>query len=101
MKKRNRRMNLFYIPAVILLLMFIAYPFAQAIRVSFYSEDGYIIYEPNVESSSKTKLGGLLDVSFYDATSECADGCNLLLLGSNIGRSLQIQVLNGQCFERL
>ena len=41
MKKRNRRMNLFYIPAVILLLMFIAYPFAQAIRVSFFNWNGY------------------------------------------------------------
>ena len=38
----------------------------DAIRVSFYSEDGYVIYEPNVEKGSKTKLGGLLDVSFYD-----------------------------------
>ena len=38
----------------------------DAIRVSFYSEDGYVIYEPNVETGSKTKLGGLLDVSFYD-----------------------------------
>ena len=38
----------------------------EAIRVSFYSEDGYYIYEPNVTTPSKTKLGGLLDVSFYD-----------------------------------
>jgi len=38
----------------------------DAIRVSFYSEDGYVIYEPNVEESSKTPLAGLLDVSFYD-----------------------------------
>ena len=42
------------------------YSVEDAIRVSFYSEDGYVIYEPNVETGSKTKLGGLLDVSFYD-----------------------------------
>ena len=41
MKKRNRRMNLFYIPAVVILLMFIAYPFTQAIRVSFFNWNGY------------------------------------------------------------
>ncbi|MCR5514249.1 MAG: hypothetical protein K6F36_02280 [Bacilli bacterium] len=38
----------------------------DAVRVSFYSSDGYVIYEPNVEESSKTPLAGLLDVSFYD-----------------------------------
>ena len=41
MKKRNRRMNLFYVPAVILLLVFIAYPFTQAIRISFFNWNGY------------------------------------------------------------
>jgi hypothetical protein len=38
----------------------------EAIRVSFYCEEGYYIYEPNVTTSSKTKLGGLLDVNVYD-----------------------------------
>lgn len=38
----------------------------KALRVSFYSEDGYYVYEPNVSSPSHTKLGGLLDVAFFD-----------------------------------
>jgi len=38
----------------------------KAIRVNFYSEDGTYTYEPNVTSPSRTKLGGLLDVAFYD-----------------------------------
>jgi len=44
----------------------------NAIRVSFYSEEGYKIYEPNVSTGSKTLLGGRLDVSecdgYYDFT---------------------------------
>lgn len=38
----------------------------DALRVAFYSEDGYYVYEPNVSSPSHTKLGGLLDVAFFD-----------------------------------
>jgi len=41
MAKRNRRMNLFYIPAVLLLLTFVAYPFAQSIKISFFRWNGY------------------------------------------------------------
>lgn len=41
MKKRNRRMNLFYIPALIVMLMFVAYPFFQAVRISFFKWNGY------------------------------------------------------------
>jgi len=41
MKKRNRRMNLFYIPAVLLLLAFIVFPFGLAIKTSFYNWNGY------------------------------------------------------------
>lgn len=38
----------------------------NAMRVHFYSQDASIIYEPNVTESSHTKLGGLLDVQFWD-----------------------------------
>lgn len=38
----------------------------NAVRVGFYSEDGDYIYEPNVKESSHTKMGGLLDVAFFD-----------------------------------
>lgn len=34
MRKRYRQMNWFYIPALILMLMFVAYPFAQTISIS-------------------------------------------------------------------
>ncbi len=38
----------------------------NAMRVSFYSEQSSIVYEPNVKESSHTKLGGLLDVQPWD-----------------------------------
>lgn len=38
----------------------------NAIRVNFYSEQANIIYEPNVQQSSHTKLAGLLDVQLWD-----------------------------------
>lgn len=41
MKKRNRRMNLLYIPALLLIGLFVVYPFAQAIKVSFFKWNGY------------------------------------------------------------
>lgn len=41
MKKRNRQMNLFYIPALIIMFLFVAYPFYQAIHVSFFKWNGY------------------------------------------------------------
>lgn len=41
MKKRNRQMNLFYIPALIIIALFVVYPFGQAIKVSFFKWNGY------------------------------------------------------------
>lgn len=41
MKKRNRQMNLFYIPAIVLIALFVVYPFYQAIQVSFFKWNGY------------------------------------------------------------
>lgn len=36
-------------------------------RVSFLTEEGYKIWEPNVDSPSQTKFGGRLDVLRYDS----------------------------------
>ncbi|MEY8326577.1 sugar ABC transporter permease [bacterium 1xD8-48] len=41
MKKRNRQMNLFYIPAVALMALFVVYPFFRAIQISFCKWNGY------------------------------------------------------------
>lgn len=38
----------------------------NATRVSFFSKDGFSIYEPNALSSSHTKFGGILDVTNKD-----------------------------------
>ncbi len=41
MTKLRKRINLFYVPALALMLMFVAYPFAQAIHLSFTNWNGY------------------------------------------------------------
>lgn len=41
MKKRKKQMNLFYIPAIILMAVFVAYPFTEAVRISFVRWNGY------------------------------------------------------------
>ena len=38
---RKSRINLFYVPALVLMLLFVAYPFAQAIHLSFTNWNGY------------------------------------------------------------
>lgn len=43
MKKRNRQMNLFYVPAVVLMALFVVYPFGQAIFISFCKWNGYSV----------------------------------------------------------
>ena len=43
MKKRNRQMNLFYIPAVVLMALFVVYPFGQAIFISVCKWNGYSV----------------------------------------------------------
>lgn len=37
MKHRKQSMNLFYLPALALMLLFVAYPFYEAVRLSFFS----------------------------------------------------------------
>lgn len=39
--KRKRRLNWFYVPAVILMLAFIAYPLCNAVYLSFFNWNGY------------------------------------------------------------
>lgn len=41
--KRKRRLNWFYVPAVILMLAFIAYPLWNAIYLSFFNWNGYSV----------------------------------------------------------
>lgn len=41
MKKRKRRMNYFYIAAVVLVLFFVVYPLFEAFRISFTRWNGY------------------------------------------------------------
>lgn len=41
--KRKRRLNWFYVPAVILMLAFIAYPLFNAVYLSFFNWNGYSV----------------------------------------------------------
>ena len=41
MKKRMRRMNIFYIPALLLILFFVLWPLIEALRISFTQWNGY------------------------------------------------------------
>lgn len=41
--KRKRRLNWFYLPAVLLMLVFIAYPLCNAIYLSFFNWNGYSV----------------------------------------------------------
>ena len=41
MKKRNLRMNVFYIPALLLILFFVLWPLIEAFRISFTQWNGY------------------------------------------------------------
>ncbi len=41
MKKRERRLNLLYIPALIIVLVFVLYPLIRSIQTSFYNWNGY------------------------------------------------------------
>ena len=41
MEKQKRMMNLFYIPALVLMALFVAYPFSEAVKLSFMSWNGY------------------------------------------------------------
>ena len=41
--KRKRKLNWFYVPAVILMIAFIAYPLGNAIYLSFFKWNGYSV----------------------------------------------------------
>lgn len=43
MRKRNRYMNLFYAPAILLMALFVLYPFVQALQISFFKWNGYSV----------------------------------------------------------
>ena len=42
-KKRLQRLNWFYVPAVVLMILFIAYPLGNAIYLSFFKWNGYSV----------------------------------------------------------
>ena len=65
MSKRKRRMNWFYVPALILLAMFVVYPFAQAFQLSFMKWNGYSVKKTFVGLSNYAKL--LTDENFHIA----------------------------------
>ena len=41
MEKRYKKLNIYYIPAVVIMLLFVAYPLANAIYLSFFNWNGY------------------------------------------------------------
>lgn len=41
MKKRERRLNLLYVPALLIVLLFVLYPLVRSIETSFYNWNGY------------------------------------------------------------
>ena len=42
-EKRKKKLNWFYLPAVVLMLAFIAYPLCNAIYLSFFNWNGYSV----------------------------------------------------------
>lgn len=65
MTKRKKMMNLFYIPALLLMALFVAYPFTQAVKLSFMSWNGYSQNKSFVGFSNYYKL--LTDTNFHTA----------------------------------
>ena len=56
MKKRNRVMNLFYIPALILFSIFVIYPLCKGIALSFTNWNGYSQTYKMVGLSNYTRM---------------------------------------------
>lgn len=56
MKKRNRQMNCFYIPALLFILFFVLYPLMEAFRISFTQWNGYSQNRNYIGFSNYTKL---------------------------------------------
>ena len=65
MKRRKQSMNLFYIPALVLMVLFVAYPFYEAVRLSFFSWNGYSPNQTFV--GMKNYLRMFRDENFYIA----------------------------------
>lgn len=65
MTKRKKTMNLFYIPALLFMALFVAYPFTQAVKLSFMSWNGYSQSKSFVGFSNYYKL--LTDSNFHTA----------------------------------
>lgn len=79
MEKQKKMMNLFYIPALVLMALFVAYPFAQAVKLSFMSWNGYSQNKVFIGLQNYAKL--LTDENFHMAfknTLFYGFGCALL-----------------------
>lgn len=63
MSKRKRAMNLFYIPALIFMLLFVAYPFSEAVRISFTKWNGYSQNQIYIGLENYKKL--IVDSNFH------------------------------------
>ena len=55
-KGRKSVINIFYIPAILLFLFFVIYPFAEGIRISFTNWNGYSQKYTYVEFANYIKL---------------------------------------------
>ena len=65
MKRRKQSMNLFYIPALVLMILFVAYPFYEAVRLSFFSWNGYSPNQAFVGMKNYIRMFG--DENFHTA----------------------------------
>ena len=69
MTKRNRRMNLLYLPALVLVLMFVLLPLLTSIKTSFYNWNGYSPVKKFI--GMKNYLDLLQDENFKTAKFKC------------------------------
>lgn len=83
MKKRKQRMNLFYLPALIMLILFVAYPLCNAFYISTTKWNGY--------SSTKTFIGIQNYVRMFKDSSFRTSFWNTILYG--FGSTILQQIL--------
>lgn len=89
MEKQKKMMNLFYIPALLLMALFVAYPFSQAVKLSFMSWNGYSQNKVFVGLQNYAKL--LTDENFHTALKNTLIyGFGSALLQNVIGLSLAV-----------
>lgn len=89
MAKQKRMMNLFYIPALVLMAVFVAYPFSEAVKLSFMEWNGYSQNKVFVGLQNYLKL--FTDENFHTALKNTlVYGFGCALLQNVIGLSLAL-----------